>query len=156
MLIVLPRLEFTSAVECQGRNNKNISNDRFYYSNYNGYILIIEDYYAWISLTRQFAWFSLKTRSRHKHKDKDKDKDRKLVSIPVAKLILIPVVRRVSVAIDIAIVRIVRITKLVAKLVTKLVMSTILTILIPIPKIKIILVKIVRLLVKLLIRLPNA
>ena len=91
MLIVLPRLGFTSAVECQGRNNKNISRDRFYYSKYNGYILIFEDYNAWISLTRQFAWFSLKTGSRHKHKDKDKDKDRKLVSIPVAKLVLIAV-----------------------------------------------------------------
>ena len=44
MLIVLPRLGFTSAVECQGRNNKNISRDRFYYSKYNGYILIFEDY----------------------------------------------------------------------------------------------------------------
>ena len=53
MLIVLPRLGFTSAVECQGCNN-NISRDRFYYDNHNDYNnvyrLIFERYYAWLSL----------------------------------------------------------------------------------------------------------
>ena len=83
MLIVLPRFGFASAVECQGYNN--ISKDRFYYSNYNGYILIFEDYYAWLSLIDRY-----KDRYRYGYKNgyryigiidnnrryKDRDRDR--------------------------------------------------------------------------------
>ena len=63
LLIVLQQVGLF-LVECQGCNN-NISRDKFYYNNYNGYIVIIERYYAWISL---------KDRDRDRGKDKDKDK----------------------------------------------------------------------------------
>ena len=121
VLIVLPRLEFVSTVECQGCNN--ISRDRFYYDSfiYNGYKsynLIYERHYAWISLkvkhkykykyndkdsrktnrkTSRKASFNCTKCRNCPHKDKDKDKDnRNRCKCRIASVILlVAIVRKV-------------------------------------------------------------
>ena len=81
LFFVLQRFGFTSAVECQGHNSNSISTDRFYYSNYNEYILIFEDYLAWIFLKDLASHrTSRKTNCYRKDRDRDRDKNKDKVN----------------------------------------------------------------------------
>ena len=73
-----------SVSECQGCNNRNsnsISKDRFYYNNYDGYTLIFDKYYAWISLKEKDKDRDSncgRRRKRRKRRNKDRDRDREI------------------------------------------------------------------------------